>query len=77
MIQKDDFIGYMIATDQLDEFLGLKENIVKCPNCMEELYIYERNLLYCKKCQYMYEHNKNEKLSNKRLTYIEKSNIKG
>ena len=72
----DDFIGYMIATDQLDEFLGLKESVVRCPNCSKELYIFERNLLYCKKCNYMYEHNKDEKIGNKKLTYSEKINIR-
>lgn len=77
MIQKDDFISYMVATDQLDEFLGIKENIVKCPNCLEDLYIYERNLLYCKKCKFMFEHNKNEKLANKRLTLTDKMNMRG
>lgn len=75
-MKMDDFMGYMIATDQLDEFLGLKENIVKCPNCLEDLYIYERNLLYCKKCKFIYEHNKEEKIANKRLSYTDKMNIK-
>lgn len=75
MIQTEDFISYLNATDQLDEFLGFKENIITCPNCGEDLYIYERNLLYCKKCQFIFEHNKNEKIANKRLTYTQKSNI--
>ena len=77
MIQTEDFISYLASTDQLDEFLGLKENIVKCPNCLEDLYIYEKNLFYCKKCKFMFEHNKNEKVANKRLTYIEKNKIRG
>ena len=74
-MKADDFFSYLVATDQLDEFLGLKENILKCPNCEEELYIYERNLLYCKKCKFIFEHNKEEKLSNKKLTYTGKRNI--
>ena len=69
MTQPEDFIGYLFATDQLDEFMGYKENIVKCPNCGEDLYIYEKNLFYCKKCNYTFEHNKNEKVANKRLVY--------
>lgn len=73
----NDIIEIMETTGELDEFLGLKENIVKCPNCMEELYIYKKNLLYCKKCKFMYEHNKNEKIANKRLTYTEQNNIIG
>ena len=34
---KDDLFNYLVATDQLDEFLGKKEKIiinkVKCVNC--------------------------------------------
>ena len=71
----DDFASCMIVNNQFDEYLGLKENIVKCPNCLEDLYIYEKNLLYCKKCKFMYEYNKEEKISNKRLSYIDKMNI--
>lgn len=76
-MKTDDFMSYLSATNQLDEFLGLRENIVKCPNCGEDLYIYERNLFFCKKCKFMYEHNKEEKVANKRLTYTEKKNIIG
>ena len=75
-MEVDDLFSYLVSTDQLDEFLGLKENVLTCPNCSEELYIYERNLLYCKKCKYIYEHNKEERISNKRLTYTEKNNIR-
>ena len=75
MIQTEDILSYLAATDQLDEFLGFKENIIKCPNCGEDLYIYERNLLFCKKCSYIFEHNKEEKIANKRLSYTQKSNI--
>lgn len=77
MIQTDDFMSYLAATDQLDEFLGLKENILKCPNCKEDLYIFEKGLFYCKKCKFMFEHSKEERVANKRLTYTEKRNIKG
>lgn len=74
-MRADDFMSYLIATDQLDEFMGFKENIVKCPNCNEEMFIYKTNLLYCKKCKYILEHNKDEKVANKKLTYTEKTSI--
>ena len=31
---KDDFLDYLIATDELDEFLEYEPN---CPNCGEKL----------------------------------------
>ena len=71
----DDLFSYLIATDQLDDTLGLK-NIEKCPKCNEELYIYDNNILYCKRCKYMFNYLKKDKIYNKKLTYTEKMNIK-
>ena len=72
----DDLFSYLISTDQLDNTLGLKENIETCPKCNEELYIYDNNVLYCKKCKYMFNYLKKDKINNKKLTYIEKMNIR-
>jgi len=74
-MKTDDFISYLASTGELDEFLGLERKVMNCPNCGEELYIYEKYLLYCKKCKYMLEHKKDERLDNKKLTYIEKQSI--
>ena len=74
-MKTEDFLGYLFATDQLDEFLGIREKMLKCQNCGEDLYIYKSNLLFCKKCKFIFEHNKEEKVANKRLTLEEQRNI--
>ena len=66
-MQADDFISYLAATDQLDEFLGLKkeDEQEKCINCSSELKKIKETLLYCKNCGLIYEKNNN----NKKLIY--------
>ena len=65
---------YLVITGQVDQFFNLK-NIVKCPKCKEELYIYKRNLLYCKKCEELTEYEEEKPIHNKSLTYQERKNI--
>lgn len=72
----NDLIGYLFATDQLDEFLGLKEDsILKCPGCNSELYFYEGNILYCPNCKKFTEYNLSKKIYNKKLTSRQKYEI--
>ena len=70
----NDLFGYLISNDMLNDTLGIK-NILNCPNCNNELYIYENNLLYCKKCKCLFEYNDYKKLDNKVLSYKEKKNM--
>jgi uncharacterized protein YbaR (Trm112 family) len=70
-MNNDDLFSYLVATDQLDEFLGYKE-IVKCPGCNTELLIYEDNILYCPNCEKFTRYNLNKKIYNKELTLEQK-----
>lgn len=47
----DDFIGYLYATDQLDEFCGLKKEEEKCIKCDTKLESINSNLKYCPTCK--------------------------
>lgn len=47
----DDFIGYLYATDQLDEFCGLKKEEEKCINCNTELKQINSTVNYCPTCK--------------------------
>ena len=71
----NDMFGYLAATDQVDEFLGLKEEKEKCINCESELYIYEGNIYYCPFCKTLTEYNTTRKVNNKKLTYNQKQQI--
>ena len=72
----NDMISYLSATDQLDEFLGLKhDNIANCPECNSELLIYDNNILYCPKCKKLEEYKLNRKIDNKRLSLAQKLSI--
>lgn len=46
-MDKDELFDYLIATDQLDDFLGLE---IKCPNCDGILKLTDNNELYCENC---------------------------
>lgn len=72
----NDMISYLAATDQLDEFLGLKhDNIANCPECNSELLIYDNNILYCPICKKLEEYKLNRKIDNKRLSLAQKLSI--
>ena len=66
-MRADDLFEYLFVTDQLDEHFGIKE-IMKCPKCNSELYIYEDNVLYCPLCDSLNRYNTNKKIYNKKLT---------
>ena len=63
-IMNDDLLDYLIATDSIDEFLGLE---VKCPNCgmklIETKYknvknkIQNKPLYHCNNCHRSYYKN--------------------
>ena len=64
----DDFVSYLAATDQLDDFLGIKEEEKeKCLNCNNELVQIKENILHCKNCGCVYEHNTKDE--EKKLVY--------
>ena len=72
----NDMISYLSATDQLDEFLGLKhDNIANCPECNSELLVCDNNILYCPKCKKLEEYKLNIKIDNKRLSLAQKLSI--
>lgn len=70
-MNNDDFFSYLVATDQVDEFLGLKE-VITCPTCGSELYIYDDDILYCYNCDKLIKYNLNKKIYNKELTLEQK-----
>ena len=74
-MKNNNFIEYLYVTGQLDDTFDFK-NILKCPVCNSELFIYEDNLLYCKKCDQFCTNRSRKKISNKTLTYIEKKDIR-
>ena len=72
----DELFSYLIATDQIDEFFGLKsDNTIKCENCNSDLFQYEGSIFYCKKCNILSKYNINKKTNNKKLTFQEKIDI--
>ena len=75
-MDSNDLISYLMSTGELDDCFGLKEeNIINCPNCNSELYIYDSNYLYCMKCDTIYEYDSNKKINNRRLTLSQKNKI--
>ena len=70
----NDLIGYLYATDQLDEFFGMKK-IIKCPGCNTELLVYEDNLLYCPNFSKYTEYKGKDIIHNKTLTLEEKRKL--
>ena len=52
----DELFSYLIATDQVDEFMGYKP---KCPICEESLIKLEENY-YCEKCDKLFNSNTEE-----------------
>ena len=75
-MKSDDLISYLYATNQLDQYLGYKGTVLKCPGCNSELYIYENNILCCTNCDSFTRYYKKEKIYNKKLTDKEKKEIK-
>ena len=64
----DDFVSYLASTDQLDDFLGIKEEEKeKCLNCNNELAQINENILCCENCGCVYEHNTKDE--EKKLVY--------
>lgn len=58
-MDKDELFSYLVATDQLDEFLGYKEKDeinFKCPECGNELVQYDEDnsKWYCSDCNIVY-----------------------
>lgn len=53
---ENDFMNYLIATGQVDEFLGYKPN---CPICDQSLVRQDDNY-YCDECDKLYDRDLNE-----------------
>lgn len=53
---ENDFMNYLIATGQVDEFLGYKPN---CPICNQSL-MRQDDYYYCDDCDKLYDKNLNE-----------------
>lgn len=59
---KDDFFNYLVATDQVDDFLGYEP---KSPTCEQKLTKLEDNY-YCENCDKLYDNNIEEVDENNR-----------
>lgn len=57
----DDLFSYLIATDQVDEFLGYKP---KCPICEKSL-IKMEDKYYCEHCDKVFNSNLQEDYKSK------------
>lgn len=77
-MKPEELFSYLFEKDQLEELLGLKhDNIANCPECNDELLIYDNNFLYCPKCKKIEERIVKREIDNKKLTLEQKRMVIG